>query len=144
MKILLWLRSIALGWVTLLVLAYMVERQLLHWMAPLFGPIWIATAHLCLDGLTLAAAGWAAGRGNRSRALLSGLLFAVTLCFFDFSEMLALNVPWLLKLTKDSFSDPRFFDALVASAETHALLFGCLIAGAALSRPREKPVSIID
>jgi hypothetical protein len=144
MKVLLWLRSLALGWATLLVLAYIVERQLLHWMAPLLGPIWIATAHLSLDGLTLAAAGWMAGRGNRSHALLSGLLFAVTLSYWDFGDMLALNVPWLLKLTIDSFSDSRFFDSLVASAETHALLFGCLIAGAALSRPREKPVSIVD
>jgi hypothetical protein len=144
MKILLWLRSIALGWVTLLVLAYMVERQVLHWMATLFGPLWIATAHLCLDSLTLAAAGWAAGRANRSHAILSGLLFALSLCFWDFGDMLALNVPWLLKLSRNTLSDSRFFDSLAASAETHVLLFGCLIAGAALSRPREKPVSIVD
>jgi hypothetical protein len=144
MNVLLWLRSLALGWVTLLPVAYLVERPLLHWMAPLFGPIWIATAHLSLDGLTLAAAGWMAGRGNRPHALLSGLLFAVTLSFWDFGDMLALNVPWLVKLVRNSFSDSRFFDSLIASAETHVLLFGCLIAGAALSRPREKPVSIVD
>jgi len=141
---LLWARSIVLGWVTLLAIAYAVEGPVLHWTAPLFGAIWIATAHLAFDCLTLAAAGFVAGRSNRSYAFPSVLLFALTLCFRSFGNTLALNVPWLLRLVWNSFHDSRYFDAMLTSAETHALLFGCLIAGAALSRQRARPVSIVE
>jgi hypothetical protein len=133
-------RSILPGWVTLLVLAYGIEGPMLHWTAPWFGASWIATVHLAFDCLTLAAAGFVAGRFNRSRALL----FAATLCFWDFGDALALNVPWLLRLVWNSLHDSRYLDSLVSSVETHMLLFGCLFAGAMLSRPREKPVSIVD
>jgi hypothetical protein len=144
MRFLVWARSILAGWATLLILGYAVERPLVHWVAPLFGASWIATVHLSLDGLTLTAAGWVAGRLNRAHAVLSGVVFAATLCFWDFGETLALDVPWLLRLIGNSFHDSRFLDSLIASAETHVLLFGCLIAGAALSRAREKMVSITE
>lgn len=137
-----WIRSIVLGWVALLAIAYGVEGPLLRWMAPLFGAGWIATAHLAFDCLTLTAAGWVAGRFNRRHAMLTAILFAFMLCFWDFGEALALNVPWLLRLMRNSFHDSRYFDSLAGSVETHALLFGCLMAGAALSTPREKPASI--
>lgn len=137
-----WAGSIALGWVTLLVIAHGVEGPLLRWTAPLFGATWIATAHLAFDCLTLAAAGWVVGRLNRPYSVLAAALFAFTLCFRDFGEALALNVPWLVRLTRNSFQDSRYLDSLAGSAEAHALLFGCLIAGAALSRAREKAVSI--
>jgi hypothetical protein len=139
-----WARSILLGWATLLAIAYAVEGPLLRWTAPLIGATWIATAHLALDCLTLAAAGFVAGRFNRSRPVLCAGVFAVTLTFWDFADTLALRVPWLLRLAWNSVHDSRFFDALVTSAETHLLLFGCLIAGAMLSRPPEKPVSIVE
>jgi len=134
--------SVLLGWVTLLVIAYGVEGPLLRWTAPLFGAAWIATAHLAFDCLTLTAAGWVAGRLNRPHAMLTVTLFAFTLCFWDFGDVLALNVPWLLRLIRDSFHDSRYLDSLAGSAETHVLLFGCLMAGATLSRPREKVASI--
>jgi len=136
-----WARSIALGWATLLAIGYAVEGPLLRWTAPLFGPVWIATAHLAFDCLTLAAAGWVVGRSNRRYAIPSALVFAATLCFWDFG---ALNVPLLVRLIWDSFQDSRYLDALATSAETHALLFGCLTAGAMLSRPRARPVSIVE
>jgi hypothetical protein len=135
-----WARSIVVGWVVLLAIAYGVEGPLLR--LPLFGAAWIATAHLAFDCLTLAAAGWAAGRFNRAYAMRTAGLFAFTLCFWDFGDALALRVPWLLRVGWNSFHDSRFLDSLATSAETHALLFGCLFAGAALSRPGEKPVSI--
>jgi hypothetical protein len=144
MRFLIWARSILFPWATLLVLAYVVERPLIHWMAPLFGASWIATAHLALDGLTLTATGWVVGRFNRPKAILTAVLFAVTLCFWEFGETLGLNVPWLLRLVSNSFHDSRFLDSLIASAEINILLFGCLIAGAGLSRAREKMVSIVD
>lgn len=141
---LVWARSIVLGWVTLLGIAYAVEGPVLRWTAPLFGAIWIATAHLALDCLTLAAAGFVAGRSNRSYPIPSVLLFALTLCCYDFGGALAVNVPLLLRLVWNSFHDSLYFDALLTSAETHVLLFGCLIAGAMLSRPRATPVSIVE
>jgi hypothetical protein len=141
---LVWARSILLGWAALLAVAYGVERPLLHWTGPLVGARWIATAHLAFDCLTLAAAGWVTGRMNRARTIPAAVVFAVTLSLFDFRGTLALNVPWLVRLAVDSLHDSRFLDSLATSAETHVLLFGCLIGGAALSRKREKPVSIIE
>jgi hypothetical protein len=137
-----WGRSILLGWAALLAIVFGLENPLRHWTAPFFGPMWIATAHVGFDCMTLTAAGFVTGRFNRSQALLSAGLFAVTLCFWDFGGALALNVPWMLRLVWNSFHDSRFLDPLVTSAGTHALLFGCLMAGAMLSRPREKPISI--
>ena len=142
MTILVWIRSIALAWIVLLALAYGVEGPLLRWMGPLFGANWIATAHLAFDCLTLAAAGWVAGTFHRPNLILSTALFAFSLCFWDFGDALSLNIPWLLRLIWNSLHDSRYLDSLATSAETHALLFGCLIAGASLSRPRDKPVSI--
>lgn len=138
-----WARSILLGWATLLAIAYGVEGPLLRWTSSLIGATWIATAHLALDCATLTAAGYVTGRFNRSRAVLAGAAFAATLCFWDFSGRLALNVPFLLQLAWDAIHDSRFLDAFLTSAETHVLLFGCLIGGAMLSRQREKPVSIV-
>lgn len=128
-----------MGWAALLAIAYAVEGPLLRWTAPLFGSVWIATAHLAFDCLTLAAAGWVAGRTNRPHAIPTALLFALTLCFWDFGT---LNVPWMLRLAWNTAHDSRFLDVLVTSVETHALLFGCLLAGAMLSRARAKPISI--
>jgi NO-binding membrane sensor protein with MHYT domain len=144
MRLGVWGRSILLGWAALLVIAFALENPLLHWTAPLFGASWIATAHLAFDCVTVAAGGFVTGRFNRAYPVWSAVLFAVTLCFLDFGEMLALNVPWLVRLAWNSFHDSRFLDALATSAETHVLLFGCLIAGAMLSRAKEKPVSIVD
>jgi hypothetical protein len=75
--------------------------------------------------------------------MLTAAIFAVTLSFWDFGEMFALNVPWLLRLVWNSFHDSRYLDSLLTSVETHVLLFGCLIAGAALNQAREKMVSIV-
>jgi hypothetical protein len=136
-----WARSVLLGWVALLAIAYGIEGPVLR--LPLFGPAWMATAHLAFDCLTLTAAGWVAGRFNRGHAMLTVGLFALTLCFWDFGGALALNVPWLLRLVRNSFQDSRYFDSLIASVETHCLLFGCLMTGGALSRARERPVSIV-
>jgi hypothetical protein len=140
----LWARAVLLGWVALLAIAYGVEGPILRWTAPLFGAAWIATAHLAFDCLTLTAAGWVTGRFNRGHAMLTAVLFAFTLCLWDFGNVLGLNVPWLVRLVRNSFHESRYFDSLFASVETNVLLFGCLMAGAALSRAREKPVSIVN
>ena len=143
MRIFPWARSIVLGWVTLLGIAYLVEHPLLYVTSPLFGPMWIATAHLSLDALTLAAAGFVAGRFNRPHSMTTVLLFAATLCPLNFEDALTLNVPWLVHLAWESLHNSRFLDSLLTSAGTHVLLFGCLLTGGALSRAHENPVSIV-
>lgn len=140
MKAVSWILSILLGWAVLLAIAHGVEGPLLRWF--FFGPEWNATVHLAFDFLTLASAGWVTGRFNRPYALQTAALFVFTLCFWDFGDALALDVPWLVRLLINSFHDSRYFDSLARSVETHVLLFGCLMAGAALSRVREKPLSI--
>ncbi len=140
--LLVWVWAIGMGWLTFIVVVFAVERPVLRWIGPFLGPSWIATAHLAFDCVTLAAAGFVAGRFNRSHPMWTAGLLAATLCLQDFGAALALNVPWLIRLAWNSFHDSRYLDALVTSVETHALLFGCLIGGAMLSRPREKPISI--
>jgi hypothetical protein len=141
--ILRWARAIVLGWAALLAIAYGLEGPLLHWLGPLFGASWIATAHLALDCAVCAAAGYITGRFNRSHSVWTAVLFAVTLSFCGFGDALALNIPFLVRLAWNSLQDTRFFDALLTSVETHILLLGCLFAGAMLSRPRTKPVSLV-
>jgi hypothetical protein len=139
-----WVWSIWLGCLAVVVIAFAVERPVLHWMAPFLGPSWDPTAHLAFDCVAMAAAGFVAGRFNRSHPMWTAGLLAATFCLTDFRGALALNVPWLIRLAWNSFHDSRYLDSLVTSVETHVLLFGCLFAGAALSRPRERPVSIIE
>jgi hypothetical protein len=143
-KILVWIRSLWAGWLTLAAIAYLVERPVLGWLAPHLGPMWVPTAHLAFDCVAMTAAGFEAGRFNRSHPMWSAGLLAATLCCYDFRGLVALNVPWLMQLIWKTFQDFGYFDSLLTSVETHAFLFGCLIAGAMLSRPREKPISIAD
>ena len=138
------LRAILAGWATLLGMAFLIERPVLDWTAPLFGAVWIATVALAFDCVALFAAGWVAGRCNRPRAIRTGLLFAATLCCWAFTGMLALNFPGLIGLLWNSFHDSGYLDALLMSGETHVFLFGCLMGGAALGREKEKPVSIVS
>jgi len=135
-------RSILLGWATLLPVSYLLERPLLNWIAPFLANAWIPTAQLALDCCIFTATGWVIGYFNRAHALFAVLVFAATLTLWDFTPILEINVPWLLRLIADSFRDSRFLASLATTAATHAFLFGCLIAGAMLARPTQKPVSI--
>lgn len=144
-RLLLALRAIVVGWVTLLLTAYLLERVLLPWAAPALGPEWLATARLTLDCGILAAAGWVAGYWSRPHSLFAALVFAATLTLRDFTPLLPLDVPWLYRLVVDTLRDSRYLDSLVTSAAGQAMLFGCLISGALLARPRPaKPLSVFD
>ncbi len=136
-------RALIFGWAALIAFAFL-ERPLLNWIAPMAGEEWAATLHLFLDCAAMAAAGWCAGRFSRPRPMRAALLFALTLCGWDFGGMLALNVPWLLRLARDAFENARYLDSLIASAEMHLILFGCLMGGAALSRPGDTPPRIVS
>ncbi len=137
------LRSVLTGWGTLLLLAYLLEHPVLVWSVPIVGVKWLATAGLALDCMALAATGWVVGRLNRPDSLLGVLAFAATLTFWDFTPVVAINIPWLLRLAANAFRDSVYLSSLLTTAASQALLFGSLLAGGLLSRPPSKPVSIM-
>lgn len=141
-RLLVALRSVLIGWAILLFIAFVLKHPLLAWIAPILGAKWLATAGLALDCLALAAAGWVVGRLNRTSPIFGVLIFAATLTFWDFTPVLAINIPWLLRLAADALRDSGYLSSLVSTLATQALLFGSLLAGGLLSRPPEKPVSI--
>ena len=126
-------RAILLGWVGLFAITYLVERPLLSWTARLLGGSWLPTAHLALACAGLAATGWIVGRGNRFDVLILAAMLAV----WNFGLVPAIDLPWLFRLTIDSFGNSRYVESLITAAATHALLFGSLFAGARLSRPAQ-------
>jgi len=138
------LRSIPIGWVTLVLLVFLLERPLLIWTAPVIGAQWIATATLGLDCAVLAATGWVVGRIGRPSSMLGVLVFAATLTVWDVSFLVEINVPWLLRLVGHSLGgDSSYLGSLVSTALGQTLLFGSLMGGGLLSRAPTKPVSII-
>jgi hypothetical protein len=144
-RLLILLRSIPIGWATLLLVAFLLERPLLIWTAPLVGAMWIATARLGLDCAVLAATGWVVGRLSRPIPMLGILAFAATLTLGDLSSTVGINVPWLLHLAVHTLSgESSYLDSLVSTATSQTLLFGSLLVGGLLSRPSTKPVSIIE
>ena len=137
-----WTRPIVVGWATLIPFAYITERLLLPLTARLLGAGWLPTAGVTLECLVLAATGWIIARLNRSAPVQGTLIFAATLCFRNLEPLVAINVPWLLRLTADAFHDTRYLGSLADTAAQHLLLFGSLIAGAWLSRPARLPLSL--
>jgi len=138
------LRAIPIGWASLALLVFLVVHPLIRWTGPLLGAQWLATGQLGLDCAVLAATGWVVGRLSRPNPMLGVLVFAATLTFWDISFLVAINVPWLVRLTIHSLSgDGNYLSSLVSTAGSQALLFGCLVGGGLLSRAREKPVSIV-
>jgi len=91
--LLLAVRAVLIGWVTLLLIAYLAEHPLLVLTAPILGVRWLATAGLALDCSAMATAGWVVGRLNRTRPILAVLIFAATLTFWDFSHQHPLGHP---------------------------------------------------
>ena len=143
-RVLLCARAIPIGWVTLLVITYLVERPLLFWIAPILEGSWLATAQLALDCCALAASGWVIGYLSRDDWFIALLSFALTLTFWDFTPLFAINIPWLLHAVKNVFSDARYLGGFVTTAASHALLFGSLFAGGLKGNPVQTPPSIID
>lgn len=138
-------RSILIGWATLLAISYLLLRPLLIWTAPMIGASWFPTVQLSLQCSALAGTGWVVGHLNGSGAMVGVLVFSATLTPWDFGQVLAINVPGLIRLTMDAFRDPRYFDSLIATAGAQTLLFGSLIVGALLRQAsRTKPFSIVS
>jgi hypothetical protein len=133
------LRAIVLGWLTLLLSAYVIEFALLRSTAVL-GPAWFPTARVLMDCGALVAAGWVTGRAGPMFAVV---LFALMLTPRDFDPLLPLNVPWMLRLAIDLLHDSRYLESLITTAAGQALLFGCLFSGARLARPRPPRLSVV-
>ena len=140
-RLLISLRSILLGWAALFGITYLVERPLLLLSARFLGASWVPTEQLALTCLGLAATGWIIGRWNRVDAMASALVFAAMLAVWNFG-LVPIDMPWLFRLIVDSFQDVRYLESLLTSLVTHAFLLGSLLAGAGLSRPVQRPVSI--
>ena len=143
-RLLLAARSILLGWPTLLLNAYLVERPLLILIAGKLDPSWFQTVRLILDGSVLAATGWVIGRRGAPNPILAVAAFAVTLTLRDFGELLEIRVPWLVQLAGDALRDPRYWDSLIYTVGVQTFLFGSLFAGALLSRRAPAALSIMD
>jgi hypothetical protein len=123
-----------LGWITLLLTAYLLERPLLILIAGKFGASWFPTVRLILDCSVLAGTGWVIGRLGPANPILAVAAFGATLTLRDFGELVEIRVPWLLHLAGDALRDPRYWDSLVYTAVVHTFLFGSLVVGALLSR----------
>ena len=142
-RLLIALRSIPIGWVSLGLMVFLLEHPLLHFAGPFIGAQWIATATLGLDCAVMAATGWVVGRLARPCSMLGALVFAATLTVWDMSFMVGINVPWLLRLVVHALSgDSSYLSSFVSTAASQVLLFGCLLGGGMLSRAPVKPVSI--
>src|ERR1700704_1353678 len=107
-------RAVLIGWAILLFIAFVLEHPLLAWIAPILGAKWLATAGLALDCLALAATGWGAGRLDRTSPIFGVLIFAATLTFWDFTPVLAINIPWLLRLAANALRDSGYVTSLVS------------------------------
>lgn len=135
------LYAVAAAWAALLPLLYL-GGLAARWSGLLVGPSWTPTLALTLNCFELALAGYLAGRLHRAAPLATAAVFAATLAFCDFGDAMPMHVAWLFRLTRDLLSDSRFLDSWISTVGAHALLFGSLFAGAALSRAPEKPVSL--
>jgi hypothetical protein len=138
-------RSILLGWAALFAVISLVMRPLLHGLAPWLGASWLPTAQVVLECAALGASGWIMGRTNPLDAAPTVALFAILLAVWNFGLVPPINVPWLFRLTIDSFGNPRYLESLINAAGVHALLFGSLAAGASLSRRTGRtPLSLMN
>jgi hypothetical protein len=137
------LRAIPIGWATLGLTVFLMERPLLQWTAPFIDVEWIATARLGLDCAVLVATGWVVGRLSRPFSMTGVLVFAATLTVWDLNFLVSINVPWLLRLALHTLSgDGSYGSSLLSTGASQILLFGCLLGGGMLSRAPVKPVSI--
>jgi hypothetical protein len=135
-------QSILLGWATLLLTAYVLERPLLISIAGKLGASWFPTVRLMLDCSVLAGIGWVIGQLGPGNPIFAAGAFAATLTFGDFGELVEIRIPWLLELARNALRDPRYWDSLVYNAVVQTLLFGSLIAGALLSRRAPATVAL--
>lgn len=130
------------GWSTLAVTEGILLFGALRVFALFMGPELLPSLKVVFDMGALAACGWVAGRIGRPRIVAAAALTAAGLACFDLTPYLVLNVPWLVRLAINAIRDSRYLTSLLSTVTIHALMFGSLVAGAYLSRPREAPLEL--
>lgn len=130
------------GWTGLAAIELILLFGALRMFAMLMGPDLLPSLRVVFDMCALAACGWIAGRAGRPRVMAAAALTAIGLTVFDLTPYLPLNVPWVLRLTRNALGDSRYVPSLLATLTVHALMFGSLFVGAHFSRPRETPIGL--
>jgi hypothetical protein len=130
------------GWTALVASEAILLFGVLRLFAVVMGPELLPSLKVVFDMAALAACGWIAGRVGRPRVVAAAAFTAFGLAVFDLSPYVPLNVPWLLRVTRNAFGESRYVSSLLAALTMHALVFGSLFAGARLSRPREVPLAL--
>lgn len=130
------------GWTVLATTKLVVLLCTTRILALIMSPDLLPSLLVVIDMGALAACGWMAGRVGRPRVWPTAILAAAGLSLYDFTPYLPLNVPWVFRLAKNTFSDSRYVSGLSATLTIHALMLGSLFAGAQLSRPRRAPMEL--
>jgi hypothetical protein len=137
--------AVASGWVATLALLYL-GNLLLRTAAPSIPLPWLPTVQLTFNCFELFGAAFITGRLNRPAAMTTVSIFLATLILVELADAdllpIPLDVPWLIRLTRDVLTDRRYLDSWLNAAAVHLLLLGCLLAGGLLSRPPQKPLSL--
>ena len=130
------------AWALLAAMELVLLFGVLRLLAMVIGPELLASLKVVLDMAALTACGWVAGRIGRPRNLTAAGLTAAGLALLDLTPYVLLNVPWLVRLIANAVSDARYVPSLLTTLTMHALMFGSLVAGAYLSRPRKAPIGL--
>lgn len=138
-----WLLFAAVGgWAMLAAAEFALSFGALPLFALVMGSGLLPSLKVVLDMGALFAAGSVAGRLGRPHAMIAACVTAAGLAALDLMPYVPLNVRWLVDLAANAVGDPRYLPSLLTTLAMHALMFGSLFAGAALSRPREGPLQV--
>lgn len=135
------IRAIFTGWAVLFFLSYAVERPILalgyQWIG---GSVWALVSTL-LDCVALGVSGWAVARLHRPWQTAMLIAFMVSMAPFDVGlytgQTMALNIPWLLRLTLNITESSRYAAGLLSSLLTNGFLLLCLWTGGRKGSPPE-------
>lgn len=130
------------GWTVLAATEFVLLFGALRVFRIVMGPELLPSLKVVLDMAALAACGWTAGRVGRPRTMVAVAVTAAGLMLFDLTPYVPLNVPWLLRLMADAAGDSRYLSSLLTTLTLQGLMFGSLLAGAYLSRPRAAPIGL--
>lgn len=132
----------AAGWAVLVATEFILLFGVLRVIAMVMAPELLPSLKVVFDIGALIACGWIAGRVGRPHALAAAAVTTAGLALFDLTPFMLLNVPWLLRLTTHAVRDARYLSSFLTTLTMHVLLFGSLLAGAYLSRPRRAPIRL--
>ena len=130
------------GWAVLVATELVLLFGALRLFAMVMGPELLPSLKVVLDMGTLTGCGWIAGRVGRPHTMAAVSFTAAGLAGCDWTPYVPLNVPWLFRLIANAAGDSRYLSSLLTMVTIHALMFGSLLGGAYLSRPREAVIRL--